>query len=296
MDPVSRSHTGAALQVRQKKTWNSTSVSQNSPSVTLHGDSFHSSQKSAIHFAGGRGKTKEGAKDGEESTLFKGFIVWQGNYLTKQVYQEEKAKNDAIWAGLMAGSSSTTQSSAEPETAEDWSRDPVDLGAGFHNVGSHKAPTTTSQPVSSSPTKKTRDQEVTEYMAARAGKSTDELWEEWQKSFQQPDEEDWEYQERTLKQSAAKRHQPQIPLKEPKPMPLSHSVSVLKPDGERAPIRSVSPLKEENEHAGPSTGQVAVDYDSDTSVDRFRDDGVHWWQKVRRGNRTQPGVYKQVTF
>lgn len=138
------------------------------PLATLHGDSFQNTQKSTIHFARDRGK--EGAKDGQESTLYKGYIVWHRKYLTEEEYEAEEAKNEAIWDSLMAGSSSTTQS-AEPETTEDWwSADPVDLGASFHDVSIQKTPTTASLPASSSHSKKTKDQKDAEYMAVRAVK------------------------------------------------------------------------------------------------------------------------------
>lgn len=266
MDPVSRSYTGAALQVRQKKTLPPASANQNSASVTFRGDSFHRTQKSAAHFAGGRGR--ETAKDGQESTLYKGYILWHGQYLTKEEYRQEKAKNDAIWDSLMAGgSASTTQPAAEPTATEDWGQDPVDLGAGFHHVSSSK--TAASLLATSSHAKKTRDQEDTEYKAAQAGKSPDELWEEWTKSLQQ----------------------------EPQATSLSHSVSVLKPDEAKAPRRSVSPIEEdENEHAGSSTAQVALGYESDTAVGQFKMFGKNFWEKVYKGNRNQPGVYRQVTF
>lgn len=278
MEPVSRSYAGAVWQVRQKKAGLSAGANPNTSSVIRHGDSFHRTQKLPPHFTGGRGK--ENAKDGQESTLYKGYILWQGQYLTKEEYRAQKAKNDAIWESLMAGgsaSSSTTQPAAEPKSTEDWSNYPADLGSSFHDVGMSTSTTKASLLPSSAHSQKTDDQTYSEYMAEQAGKSPDALWAEWTKSIEQPDEEDW----RPAHQSTS----------------LSHSVSVLKPDEKNAPIRTVSPIEEdENEHAGSSTEQVASGYESDTKVGQFQLFGKNFWEKIHKGNRTQPGVYQQVTF
>lgn len=343
MDRVSLTSSGAVWQARQKQTGSLSSAAKNSPVVTFRGDSFYSIQKSAPHFAGGKGKGVERATDGEKSTLYDGYYLWQGNYLTTDEWKAQKAKNEAIWNTLMANPAPSTTQSAAHEPSESSTQEYIQYKGVYLTPEEYQR-------------EKAKDDAIWDRLMAGPTEETQEEQSGYPTGLE-------DFSGLSIEDQTATGSQLVQTYKGKNS--LQRGVSVLKPDEKEGPRCSVSPIQEEGyetedgeestknpghikwgqnyltpdeyqsqldeyrlqqeaekrqkqarlEGRGPGSikqpkaqhprrlGQAITQtileegYESDTQVGDFLPDvsGIGWWQKVRKGNRDQLGVYQPYT-